>query len=259
MTKINTLLGMDLFREYFLDSLIFHIPHSSTAIPTEAIKTYVSEEVLVKEMGLLTDFSTDEIFNFDFGKSIVFPYSRIFCDVERLKDEDEPMYQKGRGFYYTKTDSGKTLRKENKKEKAYLKKHLYNAHHNYLEKIVGDKLNTNGFATIIDCHSFSDTPFKSDIEQGNDRPDFCLGTDDAHTPNWLLSIVHTFLIQKGFTVAINYPYSGTIVPKKYHQKNCNVNSLMIEVNRKLYIEKGKVNIRVVNSLNDMFTEMFNNI
>ena len=36
---------------------------------------------------------------------------------------------------------------------------------------------------------------------------------------------------------INQPYTGTIVPLNYFQKNTNVQSLMIEVNRKLYMDQ----------------------
>jgi N-formylglutamate amidohydrolase len=36
-------------------------------------------------------------------------------------------------------------------------------------------------------------------------------------------------------VKINNPYAGSIVPLKYYQKEKNVMSLMVEINRKLYM------------------------
>ena len=67
------------------------------------------------------------------------------------------------------------------------------------------------------------------------RPDFCLGTDDFHTPKELYLPVQDFLTSLGYKVLINNPYAGTMIPMKYYQKNKNVNGLMIEVNRKLYM------------------------
>jgi N-formylglutamate amidohydrolase len=42
------------------------------------------------------------------------------------------------------------------------------------------------------------------------------------------------LSSKGYEVAINSPYSGTIVPLKHYYKEPRVSSVMIEVNRRLY-------------------------
>ena len=39
----------------------------------------------------------------------------------------------------------------------------------------------------------------------------------------------------GFSTARNQPFSGTIVPMKHHRKDQRVQSLMIEINRWLYL------------------------
>ena len=97
------------------DTSIFLINHSGNKIPD--FEQYVlTEEEVIKEHYLLTDRGTDEIFKTQFT-SLVFPYSRVYCDVERLPDEQEEMFKKGRGFCYTKTDAGKELRLLNDKEK----------------------------------------------------------------------------------------------------------------------------------------------
>ena len=43
--------------------------------------------------------------------------------------------------------------------------------------------------------------------------------------------------QKGYSLGIDWPYSGTIVPMNYYQKNDKVHSIMLEINRKLYLEE----------------------
>jgi len=250
----NSMLGMDLFYEEFRKSLIFHIPHSKTEIPEKYKSDYMSVELIDSEIKLLTDFATDEIFNIPDSEKIIFPYSRVFCDVERLDDENEIMFQLGRGFYYTKTDCGKLLRETTSKEIAY--EAYYKEHHRLLTNLVAEKLKNIGFATIIDCHSFSDHPFTTDIEQSPNRPDFCLGTDDFHTPDGLVKPFYDFLKEKGYSVEINHPYSGTMVPIEYYKCNKSVYSLMIEVNRKLYMANDSVNYDKVRILNDLFKAYF---
>jgi len=254
MVEVNTLLGVDLFGNEIKESFIFHIPHSKTEIPKEYLLDYVDVNLTNKEIELLTDFATDEIFNIDGTDKLIFLYSRVFCDVERLDDDNEVMFQYGRGFYYTKTDSGELLREMTSKEIIFEK--YYKKHHESLSSLVKEKIEKNGFVTIIDCHSFANTPFKSDLVQSTNRPDFCLGTDKIHTPNWLINLLRNFLINNGYSVEIDSPYSGTIVPIEYYN-NKNIYSIMIEVNRNLYMENNVVNPDKVKQLNKLFNEFFN--
>ncbi len=73
-------------------------------------------------------------------------------------------------------------------------------------------------------------------EESDVRPDICIGTDKNHTPNALSELVRTTFENAGLTVALNEPFDGTIVPLDFFGKNNNVRSIMIEVNRKLYLD-----------------------
>ena len=252
----NTIRAMDLFSGEFVDTLIFHIPHSKTEIPQQFKSDFVNTETVENEIKLLTDFATDEIFTIGDTSKVVFPYSRVFCDVERLDDENEVMFKYGRGFYYTKTDSGELLRENSNGNKELIHRDYYSKHHESLTNLVDQKLKDNVFALIIDCHSFADIPFKSDIEQGGERPDFCIGTDDYHTPKWLIDMVYLHLTNQGYSVKINYPYVGTIVPLKHYKKNDDVYSIMIEINRKLYMDNDNVDQSKVRELNQLFSNLF---
>jgi len=256
MIKNNTILGMDLFSGEFESSLIFHIPHSKTEIPQQFKSDFVNTELMENEIKLLTDFATDEIFDVGNASKIVFPYSRVFCDVERLEDENEVMFDYGRGFYYTKTDRGELLRQNSNGNKEIIYSDYYLKHHETLTQIVDQKLKENSFALIVDCHSFANTPFKSDMQQGIERPDFCLGTDDYHTPKWLVDMVRLHLTNLDYTVEINYPYKGTIVPLKHYQTNDSVYSIMIEINRNLYMDNKDVLDHKVKELNQLLSHLF---
>lgn len=232
------------------DTYVMHIPHAGTIIPQ--FDDYLcSKEQVLKEHDLLTDLGTDLLFKTPFS-SLIFPYSRVFCDVERFPDNKEEMFSKGRGFYYTHTDQGNLFRTIGHKQEV-LK--IYNNWHYQLENVIQKKLDQYGMATIIDCHSFTDIPFASDFDQSSDRPDFCLGTDSFHTPDYLVKFIKQRLENEGYSVNINTPYAGTIVPLKYHQKNNNVHSIMIEINRKLF-QQGNI---LIHEKVDIINQMLNHI
>ncbi len=68
-------------------------------------------------------------------------------------------------------------------------------------------------------------------------PDFCLGTDSFHTPKKLIETIERKIKKSGYTVEINRPFAGAFVPSAYYKKDKQVAALMIEVNRRLYMDK----------------------
>jgi N-formylglutamate amidohydrolase len=127
-----------------------------------------------------------------------------------------------------------------------------------LTESVEQKLNKHNFAIIIDCHSFANTPFETDLDKSPNRPDICLGVDEFHTPKWLVEQIKHRFKQHGLSVNINSPYSGTIVPTKFFQKDGRVRSIMIEINRKLYMKENMVIAEEVSKLNQIIQEIFIN-
>lgn len=242
-------------RDILKESLIFHIPHSSVHIP---FTTGFDMNLIQSQINLLTDFKTDLIFDVPNAKKLITPFSRVFCDVERLPDEDEEMFKAGRGFFYTHCDNGDKLREDIDGIKQKIYEEYYLKHHQKLEQMIEESLDAIGFVTIIDCHSFTNTPFETDLTQSGMRPDICIGTSETNTPPWLLDKVEKYYNQY-YTknkVAINFPYSGTIIPKKYENVS-NVNSIMIEINRDLYRIDGRTSMASIEYLNRQIVELFN--
>ena len=60
-------------------------------------------------------------------------------------------------------------------------------------------------------------------------------TYDFHTPEELVTKVEKIFESCGYSTARDQPLSGTIVPIKHYQKDQRVQSLMIEINRWLYL------------------------
>lgn len=111
----------------------------------------------------------------------------------------------------------------------------YEPHHRKLEDMVSKALKTQGSCLILDCHSFSSFPLDYESDKRAVRPEICIGLDSFHIPSWLKSLALDFFASHQFTVALDRPYSGALVPVPYYQKSKEVCSLMIEVNRSLYM------------------------
>ena len=225
-----------------MSNIILHIPHSSDYIPF--YDGYLqSDERLIYEMNLLTDWFTDELYDLPY-KKIVTPFSRIFCDVERFSDDSEEVMSKfGMGMCYTHLDNGDIMRNVTQELRSRIKTDFYDKHHKSLEKACIEALKSHERVLVIDCHSFPDNPLKRDLNQHTPRPDFCIGSDGYHTPRELVASSFAFINGKGYEVMENSPFSGTIIPMRYFRKDKNVLGIMIEVNRKLYMSKtnGKIN------------------
>jgi N-formylglutamate amidohydrolase len=113
----------------------------------------------------------------------------------------------------------------------------YEPHHGKLLAEVNNELEKYGKALIVDCHSFPSRPLPCDINQSVPRPDFCIGTDSFHTPIELIQITERTIKGSGYSVGIDWPYPGSLVPMEFYKKDHRVASIMIEVNRKLYMDE----------------------
>ena len=189
----------------------------------------------------MTDHHTDELFGGDLPltMSVVYPVSRLVLDPERFLDDSvEPMAKLGMGTVYTRTSDGLVLRElPSKSERADLIRRFYEPHHSALEQAVRSALLYWGSCLILDCHSFSSTPLPYELDKAPDRPDICIGTDPFHTPRWLISAAVRIFRQHGLRVLVNQPFSGTLVPAAFYRKEPSVRSIMIEVNRALYMDE----------------------
>jgi N-formylglutamate deformylase len=217
--------------------IILHIPHSSTNIPlTEGY--LVDSIALEKEILKLTDWYTDDLFYSNEDEMIVAEFSRIFCDPERFTDDSqEVMAQYGMGVLYEKSDDGEYLRKVTPELKEEILSSYYWKHHDKFSKAVTKHLDSFGKALIIDCHSYPNRPLKRDLDKNSNRPDFNIGTDPYHTPKKLIDLSVSFFKNAGYTLGIDWPYKGSIVPMEHYQKNKNVSTIMLEINRALYLNE----------------------
>jgi N-formylglutamate deformylase len=228
-------------------SIIVHVPHSSRVIPDKVRESIcLSDDNLCAELDRLTDHFTDELFSVSTPQAVIhrYPVSRYVVDPERFADDiTEPMAKRGQGAVYTKTVDGQDLRRKlTADERNCLLDEYYWPHHIKLDQLAQQALDAHGFVLIIDGHSFPSKPLPVDLDQSSNRPDFCIGTDEFHSPPELVKLVKDELMKAGYSVGINSPYRGTLVPNKFFNNDDRVKSIMIEINRQLYLQDEPNNI-----------------
>jgi N-formylglutamate amidohydrolase len=196
---------------------------------------------LRREVIAMTDHHTLDLFarQPQKYKVVAFPISRLVVDPERFVDDSmESMSDVGMGVVYTRTSDGRQLRRSlEKSERDKLIEDYYCPHHRALHEAVMASLSDQGCCLIIDAHSFPSKALPYESDQASVRPDICIGTDDIHTPPLLRELAKAVFENRGFTVAFDQPFSGTIVPGEFFKSQSSVNSVMVEVNRKLYIDE----------------------
>ena len=221
-----------------MTNLILHIPHASLRIPDYGHYLLPPEEVDAEAI-YLTDLYTDQLFLPAQGDAVIqVDFCRVYCDVERFDhDALEPMSKFGMGATYVRCDDGRTLRGLTPTERNTIMQTSYHPHHERLTAAVYAEIIRAGEARIVDCHSFPDQPLRCSQYQGDAKFDFNIGTDAFHTPlEWVEASVK-FFAYRGFRLGIDEPYAGSIVPIKQYNKDNRVKSIMLEINRNLYMNE----------------------
>ena len=223
--------------------VLIHVPHAATVIPPAVRDEIVlSDDELVNELALMTDHHTDLI-----AESVaamcpvnlfVNQLSRLVVDPERFPDEREVMRRVGMGAVYTKTSSGAPLRHGIGVDDTQLLESYFFPYAKAIEQQVDRVLATHGRCIIIDLHSFPQDPLPYELDQTALRPGVCLGSDHFHTPAWLSEVAEQSFGGIAEGVGWNTPFAGTYVPTKHYRRVPEVSSVMVELRRDLYLERG---------------------
>ena len=223
-----------LFQDY---EIIKHIPHASLKFPP-----YFGEMLLSKSKisnYKMTDLFVDELFKNIEGVEVKASYSRIYCDVERYKDDEkEEMAKYGQGYMYTKGYFDEPIFRHSSYcsiDVDHATDAYYDAHHALLTKETKNILEKNKKVLLLDLHSYSDEQADKVGKKGP-YPDICIGYNNECYDEKVLNHIIKVIKAKGYSYKINYPYEGSIIPNGLTSKEkSNVCSIMIEVNKRLYL------------------------
>lgn len=219
--------------------MILHIPHASAAIaPGVRSQFLLSDAELAAESSRLVDAWTDVLFEYEGATRVVFGCNRLVVDVERFRnDEQEERASVGMGAIYTRTTGGDALRRPLAAGERRALLALYDDHHGRLERAVEAELRARGRCLIVDCHSFPSVPLPCDRDQSRPRLDICIGVDGFHTAGALVDSAVDWATAGGYSIAIDSPFAGTMVPMRWYRRDSRVQSIMVEANRRLYMDE----------------------
>ena len=217
----------DLNNNNMKKNLLLHVPHASTRFPQGAPFCFTN---LNRDERLLIDYYTDELFVPDGGCDgivpMVFPYCRLYCDVERLIND--PLEKVGLGISYSWVNpASKEVRNFSTLADAFC---LYADFHAEVAKKLTAMPDQR---LLIDCHSFSALP--NLLVSCPPDIDICIGynEDESFPGEEVIGMMVQHFQARGYKVGINAPFSNSktfSVPVKYH-------SVMIEVNKRLYMDE----------------------
>lgn len=221
---------------------VLHVPHASVEIPPDARDAFLlSDAELAVELRRMTDRYTDELFALDpsLATAVAFPVSRLVVDPERfLDDAAEPMAARGMGVLYTHTSQRTPLRATPPAaERERLIARWYHPHHERLTRAVEAVLADRGSCLVVDCHSFASAALPYELDQADDRPQICVGTDVCHSPPALVEAALRIFAEAGFTVALDRPFAGALVPAVHYRGDQRVMAVMVEINRGIYMNE----------------------
>lgn len=197
--------------------IVLYIPHASPVFPS-GYEDW--SKGIDKDIVRWTDWFTDWLFCSAAANDcrivpVSFPFSRFFCDVERLMDD--PLESIGQGIVYT--DFGPNHRKISADEMLVLRNRFYVPHRDRLQTWLSPS------TFLVDCHAFPAD--LSDV-------DICLGTNEdwSRPADGLLHAIESTFSSHGYKVGLNNPYANSISP----EMPFNYHSLMMEVNKKVYMQ-----------------------
>jgi N-formylglutamate amidohydrolase len=112
---------------------------------------------------------------------------------------------------------------------------LYHPYHQTLRRLIEETEALFGGCLLLDCHSM---PSIAGSVGGSDGADFVLGDcyGAACAPG-ILEAARSFLVERGFAVAINSPYAGGFTTDHYGDPRRHRHALQIEINRALYMDE----------------------
>lgn len=94
----------------------------------------------------------------------------------------------------------------------------------------------------LNCHSMPSTSTEVSPEgAGVPRPEICLGDRDGTTcaPEFIHAVAEEFTLL-GYEVALNAPYKGAELVRRYADPAIGRHSLQIEINRALYMDEKRI-------------------
>ena len=220
-------------------NILINIPHASLCLPPDFwCDVMVDRKIIEHNLSFMADYKVDELARDIDCHKITAKYSRLYCDVERFRnDVDEPMARLGMGAVYTHLPGGMQYRQVTPECREEIINQAYEPHHAQLNKLSQKIVTQHGSCMMIDLHSYSNDLVRKLFGYTENLPDICLGYDDEwFSENDALKL-KLYIEKLGYSCVLNYPYAGALVSMDfYRDKKPGLRSVMLEINRRIYLD-----------------------
>jgi N-formylglutamate amidohydrolase len=112
----------------------------------------------------------------------------------------------------------------------------YRPYHACLKQLVDASIKKFGICYLVNAHSMP-----ARIDKGVPRADFILGDRDGASCSMSFTRSAQRILQDmGYSVALNAPYKGREIIRRYGLEGQGAQALQIEINRKLYLDEAAI-------------------
>ena len=240
---------MNINKEEVMKPLLVSIPHSGEKIVNE---TYWLRDL--DEVTLMYDVDRfiDQIYQPALDRhqipKVIAQYHRYVVDCNRwpsdvdcdsVEGSKNPSGSHSTGLHWRNTTAGFILIKKpisTDLHENILKKY-YEGFFHEIDSIY-KKWSQRENIYHLDIHSMPSYGTKAHRDPGEDRADIVIGNElgKTATEEWTEQVRAAYRNQ-GFTVRLNHPYRGGTIVEKYGHPSRGRQALMIELNRKLYMNE----------------------
>lgn len=233
--------------------LVFDSPHSGTAMPEDS--NHVAGPA---DLATAVDHYVHELFGTapDHGAALLHAlFPRTYIDANRAASDIDPALIDGpwpgplapseksaSGFGLIRRlvlpDVPMYDRRLSVAEVQARIDRYYAPYHAALTTLLDARHTRFGAVFHVDCHSMKEYGNAMNTDAGQRRADMVLGDRKGTTCDpAMTAMVADFLKGRGYSVAINEPYQGAELVRRYGRPDENRHSLQIELNRALYLDE----------------------
>ena len=161
----------------------------------------------------------------------------VLVDAERVKLSPTPFTLRGLGLVRRLCGNGVPVyhRRLSWDDIHHRIEKCYYPYYQAIDALLTERHEKFGRAVLINCHSMPD---RAADGNGASRADFVLGDRHASSCNIdFRDYVQAVLQDKGYSVAINDPYAGVEIVRRFGLREQGRQALQLEINRRLYMNE----------------------
>ncbi|MBK0393992.1 N-formylglutamate amidohydrolase [Ramlibacter algicola] len=238
--------------------LVFDSPHSGTHYPDDFRCNCPLDELRRAE-----DTHVEKLYDFAPGLGIAWIealFPRSYLDPNRSERDIDPSLldgpwtgpietdpsqlakiRLGKGLVWKNTDDGRPLY-DRLLAPAEVQRRIdtcWTPYHQAVAAAIDAAHARHGYSIHLDCHSMPSVagPYATE-HPGVAHADIVLGDRDGSTADpQLTERLAAFLRERGYDVAVNFPYKGVELIRRYADPARHRHGIQVEINRKLYMDE----------------------